>query len=115
MQGKRPRRSPCSPRLAPFRLTGLVSLASCSRPLSQGVAARTAELARIVGRDSDLLAAAAMLHDVGFAPRLAATGFHPLDGATSRGRSPGPRHCGCYAQEGHGRRHDHECNWSRRA
>lgn len=24
---------------------------------------------------------AAVLHDVGYAPRLAATGFHPLDGA----------------------------------
>ncbi|MFD3995053.1 HD domain-containing protein [Streptomyces sp. NPDC058583] len=48
---------------------------------SQGVAARAAELARIVGRDSDLLTAAAVLHDVGYAPRLAVTGFHPLDGA----------------------------------
>ena len=28
-----------------------------------------------------LLVAAAMLHDVGYAPRIAQTGFHPLDGA----------------------------------
>ncbi|GEL27125.1 hypothetical protein PSU4_60790 [Pseudonocardia sulfidoxydans NBRC 16205] len=31
--------------------------------------------------DADLLLAAAWLHDVGYAPELAATGFHPLDGA----------------------------------
>ncbi|MFF9015191.1 HD domain-containing protein [Streptomyces sp. NPDC014870] len=48
---------------------------------SQGVARRASELARILDRDADLLAAAAVLHDVGYAPRLAATGFHPLDGA----------------------------------
>jgi putative nucleotidyltransferase with HDIG domain len=48
---------------------------------SQGVARRAAEVAHVVGDDADLLAAAAVLHDVGYAPRLAATGFHPLDGA----------------------------------
>ena len=31
--------------------------------------------------DHDLLVAAAYLHDIGYAPTLAATGFHPLDGA----------------------------------
>jgi hypothetical protein len=31
--------------------------------------------------DRDLLVAAAYLHDVGYAPTLAQTGFHPLDGA----------------------------------
>jgi hypothetical protein len=31
--------------------------------------------------DGDLLEAAAALHDVGYAPHLAITGFHPLDGA----------------------------------
>jgi HD domain len=30
---------------------------------------------------SDDLVAAAWLHDIGYAPELAATGFHPLDGA----------------------------------
>jgi hypothetical protein len=34
-----------------------------------------------VGEDAALLASAAVLHDVGYAPRLAVTGFHPLDGA----------------------------------
>nr|WTB32247.1 HD domain-containing protein [Streptomyces sp. NBC_00830] len=48
---------------------------------SQGVARRAAELAGVLGDDADLLASAAVLHDVGYAPRLAATGFHPLDGA----------------------------------
>jgi hypothetical protein len=48
---------------------------------SRGVAVRAAELRQILGEDADLLVAAATLHDVGYAPRLAATGFHPLDGA----------------------------------
>ncbi|WP_405508521.1 HD domain-containing protein [Streptomyces cyaneofuscatus] len=48
---------------------------------SQGVAARAAGLGHVLGGDAELLAAAAVLHDVGYAPRLAETGFHPLDGA----------------------------------
>jgi hypothetical protein len=48
---------------------------------SQGVARRASELTSMVGSDAGLLASAAMLHDVGYAPRLAVTGFHPLDGA----------------------------------
>jgi putative nucleotidyltransferase with HDIG domain len=48
---------------------------------SQGVARRAAELAKVMGADADLLESAAVLHDVGYAPRLAVTGFHPLDGA----------------------------------
>ena len=47
----------------------------------QGVAARARSLAPILGADADLLEAAAWLHDIGYAPGLAATGFHPLDGA----------------------------------
>lgn len=31
--------------------------------------------------DADVLVAAAYLHDLGYAPALALTGFHPLDGA----------------------------------
>jgi hypothetical protein len=31
--------------------------------------------------DADLLVAACLLHDIGYAPNLAVTGFHPLDGA----------------------------------
>ncbi|MYT28114.1 HD domain-containing protein [Streptomyces sp. SID8354] len=46
-----------------------------------GVARRAAALGQISGENADLLVAAATLHDVGYAPRLATTGFHPLDGA----------------------------------
>ncbi|MFC9408036.1 HD domain-containing protein [[Kitasatospora] papulosa] len=48
---------------------------------SQGVARRAMGLAGVVGGDAELLISAAILHDVGYAPRLAITGFHPLDGA----------------------------------
>lgn len=48
---------------------------------TQGVAERAVEVSRVLGRDARLFGAAAMLHDVGYAPRLAVTGFHPLDGA----------------------------------
>jgi HD superfamily phosphodiesterase len=34
-----------------------------------------------LGEDGNTLVAAAWLHDVGYAPELATTGFHPLDGA----------------------------------
>ncbi len=47
----------------------------------QGVAARARGLAPVLGADAGLLEAAAWLHDIGYAPGLAATGFHPLDGA----------------------------------
>ncbi|MGI5438823.1 HD domain-containing protein [Streptomyces shenzhenensis] len=48
---------------------------------SQGVATRAQSLEGILGKDAGLLCAAAMLHDIGYTPSLAATGFHPLDGA----------------------------------
>lgn len=42
--------------------------------------------------DRDLLQAAAYLHDIGYAPSLATTGFHPLDGARwIRDSGPGGR------------------------
>jgi putative nucleotidyltransferase with HDIG domain len=47
----------------------------------QSVAARAAELAGPLGEDGELLHAAGWLHDVGYAPPLAAAEFHPLDGA----------------------------------
>ena len=47
----------------------------------QGVAAQARSLAPVLGADADLLEAAAWLHDIGYAPDLATTGFHPLDGA----------------------------------
>ncbi|OKH99635.1 phosphohydrolase [Streptomyces sp. CB02923] len=48
---------------------------------SQGVVSCAAEVGRALGEDANLLTAAAALHDVGYAPRLSMTGFHPLDGA----------------------------------
>ncbi|WP_203739833.1 HD domain-containing protein [Actinoplanes cyaneus] len=47
----------------------------------QGVAAKARTVAAAVGDDAPLLEAAAVLHDIGYAPDLARTGFHPLDGA----------------------------------
>jgi HD domain len=47
----------------------------------QGVAATARTLAPILGGKTDLLTAAAVLHDIGYTPSLAASGFHPLDGA----------------------------------
>ncbi len=47
----------------------------------QGVAAQARSLAPILGDAADLLEAAAWLHDIGYSPELAETGFHPLDGA----------------------------------
>jgi len=49
-----------------------------------GVARVAAEIAaRIPGLDDDLLVAAAWVHDIGYAPALAETGFHHLDGAAA--------------------------------
>lgn len=48
---------------------------------TQGVARQARTLAPILGEEADLLEAAAWLHDIGYAPDLVDTGFHPLDGA----------------------------------
>ena len=48
---------------------------------SQGVAAQAHRLAPILADDADLIEAAAWLHDIGYSPGIAVTGFHPLDGA----------------------------------
>jgi hypothetical protein len=45
------------------------------------VADKAENLRLVVGEDGDLLVAAAWLHDLGYAPSVADTGFHPLDGA----------------------------------
>ncbi|WP_036498124.1 HD domain-containing protein [Nocardia aobensis] len=44
--------------------------------------ARRAALATELVDDAALLVAAAWLHDIGYAPKLVRTGFHPVDGAT---------------------------------
>lgn len=48
---------------------------------SLGVARRARELRPILRGDTDLLESAAILHDIGYAPSVVDTGFHPLDGA----------------------------------
>ncbi len=49
---------------------------------AQAVAETARELASgLTPEDADVLVAAAYLHDIGYAPELAVTGFHPLDGA----------------------------------
>jgi hypothetical protein len=47
----------------------------------QAVAGRAASIASVPEVDVEQLTAAAWLHDIGYAPRLVETGFHPLDGA----------------------------------
>lgn len=47
----------------------------------QAVAAQAARLAVVPGVAGDALVAAAWLHDIGYAPDLVDTGFHPVDGA----------------------------------
>lgn len=48
---------------------------------SLGVARKARTLAPILGDNAELMEAAAVLHDVGYSPSIATTGFHPLDGA----------------------------------
>jgi hypothetical protein len=47
-----------------------------------GVARTASDISpRLLARDADAVVAAAWLHDVGYAPSIAMTGFHPVDGA----------------------------------
>lgn len=48
---------------------------------SEGVAKRAREIASVLGDNAELVEAAAWLHDIGYAPAIARSGFHPLDGA----------------------------------
>jgi putative nucleotidyltransferase with HDIG domain len=47
----------------------------------QAVAAQAARLSAVPGVARDVLVVAAWLHDIGYAPDLVDTGFHPIDGA----------------------------------
>jgi putative nucleotidyltransferase with HDIG domain len=47
----------------------------------QGVARQAAVAVELFREDGELLVVAALLHDVGYAPGLVDTGFHPVDGA----------------------------------
>ena len=46
----------------------------------QAVGAAAERIAGAFGEDGETLICAAYLHDIGYAPEIAATGFHPLDG-----------------------------------
>lgn len=48
---------------------------------TEGVGAKARSLDALFGDAAEVLVAAALLHDIGYAPPLAKTGFHPLDGA----------------------------------
>ncbi|MGW2225482.1 HD domain-containing protein [Streptomyces formicae] len=48
---------------------------------TQGVAACARKLAPLVDDRAHVVQVAAVLHDIGYAPPLVDTGFHPLDGA----------------------------------
>lgn len=57
----------------------------------QGVAASMAAIAPLIEPNhADELIAAAWMHDIGYAPDLAETGFHPVDGARYAARSGMP-------------------------
>ncbi|QMU75513.1 HD domain-containing protein [Streptacidiphilus sp. PB12-B1b] len=63
---------------------------------TQAVAARAAEISAAVPVDDrELLVAAAWLHDLGYAPELRDTGFHPIDGARHLVTLGAPRRLVC--------------------
>jgi hypothetical protein len=63
---------------------------------TQAVAERAREASPAVPEDErDLLVAAAWLHDIGYAPELRETGFHPLDGARHLESLGAPRRLVC--------------------
>lgn len=57
---------------------------------SLGVARRAQSLSPVLGGDADLLEAAAVLHDVGYSPSIASTGFHPSTAPASCGTKRAP-------------------------
>lgn len=56
----------------------------------QGVYRGARSIRSVAAGEAELLEAAAALHDVGYAPELAVTGFHPLDGARYLAESGAP-------------------------
>ncbi|GGS21213.1 HD domain-containing protein [Actinokineospora fastidiosa] len=78
----------------------------------QAVAMRADELRRSVaslGRAAEhVLVAAAWLHDIGYAPEVGMTGFHPLDGARYLERLGYPRQIVCLVAHHSGARYEAE-------
>lgn len=57
----------------------------------QGVSKRVRTVAPLFSvDDGELLIGATLLHDIGYAPEVVGTGFHPLDGARYVRRVGGP-------------------------
>ncbi|MGA3562190.1 HD domain-containing protein [Melissospora conviva] len=71
------------PRPSPTRCASPYNCERRSRSLThvRAVGVKAERLGRLVGDDAELLAAAGWLHDIGYAPDIADTGFHALDGA----------------------------------
>lgn len=84
-----------------FRLAGSMLADSLPRRWAhvQGVARKVEMYAVLLSHEeSELLKSAAILHDVGYAPGVAGTGFHPLDGARFLESNAAPeRLCGLVA------------------
>ena len=91
--------------VSPMVLTSWVAVTNAERFLSplgphwshvRQVGEQARRIAHVVPpADRDLLVAAAYLHDVGYAPELAKSGFHPLDGARHRQRRRARLRCPC--------------------
>lgn len=80
------------PRVAADLARGLLAPLGARFEHTRQVAARAAELSSAVpDEERDLLVVAAWWHDLGYAPELIQTGFHPIDGArylAAKGHSP---------------------------
>jgi putative nucleotidyltransferase with HDIG domain len=69
------------------------------------VASLAKQVAPALNAPSGTLTAAAYLHDIGYAPEMAMTGFHPLDGARFL-RARGCEHLGRLVAHHSGARHE---------
>ncbi|MGF6884498.1 hypothetical protein ABIA39_005733 [Nocardia sp. GAS34] len=76
-------KSPALPEVPQSRLAESLLAQSLPRRWAhtQGFAGAAARLAPLAADDAELLVASALLHDIGYVPAIAVTGFHPLDGA----------------------------------
>lgn len=83
---------------------GRRALASLPGRLSHvsAVAAAADAISRRLGLDGHVLVSAAWLHDIGYAPSVSVSGFHPLDGARFlRGEDVDPRVVNLVAHHSH--------------
>ena len=98
--GRRALRTVAQARVEALRLLAGIG----TRSVHVAGVATAAELASatVPAEDVELLVAAAWLHDIGYAPSLAVSGFHPLDGARYlRSIDAGERLCRLVANHTH--------------